>query len=318
MQCVYNAAVQNGFSSFPTLENGNIWCWGDGDIRFTKGVNRYVYEVYCKLDPDCDMAPEQDPWLVPVTGDGTRVSYRGKSITMCGVKQADVRLPSQHQTGKSMNQSRHMYIPALAGYTDEASIMPYFEEFLGAFREIEKRGYCVVDDTQHKVHIRPFVVGDLAFEQKYLKRGGGSGKTTRFCFMCSSICHFRHKGYPGGCLKCRELGIVYDDETGVQQCLCHDVCTPEFLQWEKERFEALSVRVGVSIPLSKLPPWESVGALRHECCKRCHTAQDRTRLNKMTTESQMQHWLLKRCRRKCSACCVLVLPRLLNVENKYH
>jgi hypothetical protein len=122
MQCVYNAAVHNGFSSFPALENGNIWCWGDGDIRFTKGVNRYVFEVYRKIDPDCVMPPEHDPWLVTLTGDGTRVSYRGKSITMCGVKQADVRLPSQHETGKSMNQSRHMYIPALASYTDESSI----------------------------------------------------------------------------------------------------------------------------------------------------------------------------------------------------
>jgi hypothetical protein len=51
MQCVYNAAVQIGFSSFPVHENGNIWCWGDADERFTNGVNRYVYEVYWKLDP---------------------------------------------------------------------------------------------------------------------------------------------------------------------------------------------------------------------------------------------------------------------------
>jgi hypothetical protein len=118
-----------------------------------------------------------------------------------------------------------MDIPALAGYTDESSIMPYFEEFVCVFRDIEKLGYCVVDGQQHKVHIRPFVVGDLAFEQKCLQRGVGSGKTTRFCFMCSNTCHYRHKGYPGGCWKCRELGIVYDEETGVQQCLCHDVCT---------------------------------------------------------------------------------------------
>ena len=105
MQCVYNAAVQVGFSSFPVLENGNIWCWGDADGRFTNGVNRYVYEVYCKLDPRCELAPQDDPWLVPVTGDGTRVSFRGKGITMCGVKQADARLPSQKETGKTMNQS---------------------------------------------------------------------------------------------------------------------------------------------------------------------------------------------------------------------
>jgi hypothetical protein len=244
-------------------------------------------------------ATKDDPWRVPVTGDGTRVSYRGKSITMCGVKQGDARLPSQYATGKTMNQSRHMYIPSMAGYTDETRIMPYFEEFLSVFRDIEDRGFCLVDNKEHKVHIRCFGVGDLAFEQKYLKRGGGSGKTTRFCFMCSNTCHFRHKGYPGGCWKCRALGSVYDEETGVQKCLCHDVCTPEFLQWEKERFDDLSARVGNSIPMSKRPPWESVGALRHECCRRCYTPQDRARLDKMTTEAQMQHWLLARCRRKC-------------------
>ncbi len=183
MQCVYNAAVQIGFSSFPAHENGNIWCWGDADGRFTNGVNRYVYEVYCKLIPHCELAPEDDPWLLPVTGDLTRVSFRGKGITMCGVKQADAKLPSQKETGKTMNQSRHMCIPALAGYTDEKRMMPYFDEFVAAFREIEKSGYCVVNEEEYKVNIRTFVVGDLAFEQKYLARGGGSYKTTRFCFM---------------------------------------------------------------------------------------------------------------------------------------
>ncbi len=225
-----------------------------------------MYEVYSKNVPYCEKAPAHDPWLIPVTGDGTRVSYRGKAITMCGVKEADARLPSQHETGKTMNQSRRMYLPALAGYTDEKSIMPYFEEILQAFQEIEERGYCVVDNKQFSVNIRSFVVGDLAFEQKCLGRGGGSGKTVRFCFMCSSTCHYRHKGYPGGCWKCREAGNVYDEVTGVQKCLCHDVCTPEFLRWEKERFEDLSARVATRIPMSKLPPWESVGALRHECC----------------------------------------------------
>jgi hypothetical protein len=69
--------------------------------------------------------------------------------------------------------------------------MPYFEEFVKAFLEIEERGYCVVDDKQYNINIRCFVVGDLAFEQKYLGRGGGSGKTTRFCFMCYSYSTFR-------------------------------------------------------------------------------------------------------------------------------
>ena len=298
---------KSGFRRFLFSKTGIS---GDADGRFTNGVNRYVYEVYCKLDPRCELAPQDDPWLVPVTGDGTRVSFRGKGITMCGVKQADARLPSQKETGKTMNQSRHMYIPALAGYTDEKRMMPYFDEFVAAFREIEKRGYCVVDKMEYKVNIRSFVVGDLAFEQKYLARGGGSYKTTRFCFMCSNTCHFRHKGYPGGCIKCRKLGQVYDEETGVQKCLCHDVCTPEFLLWEKERFEDLSQRVATTIPMTKIPPWESVGVLRSECVKRCVTPQDRQRLNKMTTEAQMQRWLLAKCRRK-SVYIIFVVPYTL-------
>ncbi len=71
------------------------------------------------------------------------------------------------------------------------------------------------------------------------------------------------------------------------------------MKWEKERFDDLSARVGTSIPMSKRPPWESVGALRHECCRRRYTPQERARLDKMMTEAQMQHWLLGRCRRKC-------------------
>ena len=298
MQCVYNAAVHLGFSSFPVEEVGNVWCWGDAQGRFTNGVNRYVYEVYCKIDLECKTAPADDPWLVPLTGDLARVSFRGKQITMCGVKQADIRLPSQKATGKTMNQSRHMYTPALAGYRDESKLMPFFREFLRAFMDIANRGYCVVDSTQHKVNIYPFLVADMAFEHKFLRRGGGSAKTTHFCMFCSSTCHFRHKGYPGGCRKCRRLGTVYDEVTGVQKCLHHEPCKPEFLEWEKQRFEELSHRVSSNIPESKIPTWESVGALREECWKRCKTPTDRAEFRKKTTHAQLEKWLLKRCRRK--------------------
>ncbi len=100
--------VQIGFSSFPV--HGNVWCWGEADGRFTNGVNRYLYEVCWKIDPHSEMAPKDDPWLLPVMGDLTRVSFRGKAITMCGMKQADAILPSQKETGKTMNQVRHMYV----------------------------------------------------------------------------------------------------------------------------------------------------------------------------------------------------------------
>ncbi len=39
------AAVLIGFSSFPVHENenGNVWCWGDADGRFTNGSQIYMY-----------------------------------------------------------------------------------------------------------------------------------------------------------------------------------------------------------------------------------------------------------------------------------
>jgi hypothetical protein len=139
----------------------------------------------------------------------------------------------------------------------------------------------------------------MAFLHKYLGRGGGSAKTICFCFMCSSKCHFRHKGYPGGCWKCRRTKCVYDEETGVQKCHHHDVCTPQFLDWEKKRFEELEKRVAHTIPLSKLPPWESVPALRLQCIKRCHDQNDHECVKKMSSEAKLQRWLLTRCKREC-------------------
>ncbi len=40
-----------------------------------------------------------------------------------------------------MNQSRNLYSPAVAGYTDEKSMMPYFEELVAAFVDIEQKDY---------------------------------------------------------------------------------------------------------------------------------------------------------------------------------
>ena len=300
MQRVYDEAEKLGFSSFPVEQEGNVWCWGDESGNFTNGVNRYVYETYFKPHPT--LSTEEAPWIIPVTGDLARVSFRGKSITMCGVKQADSRLPSQLLTGKSMNQSRNLYTPAVAGFTDEKKMMPYFEELVAAFVEIEKRGYCVVDGVEYPIHIRCVVVADMAFLHKYLGRGGGSSKTICFCFLCSSKCHYRNRGYPGGCLKCRRLQCVYDEDTGVQKCLHHDVCTPDFLHWEKQRFEELEAKVKPKIPLMKLPPWESVPALRLECIKRCVNDEEVAELKRMNNETKLQRWLLSRCKRKYMSC----------------
>ena len=198
-----------------------------------------------------------------------------------------------------MNQSRNLYTPAVAGYTDEKHIMPYFDEMVAAFMEIEKRGYCMYENERKYVNIKCVVVADMSFQQhKYLQRGGGSPSTTCFCFMCSSNRYYRDKCYPGGCRKCRGTNKVYDKETGVQTCLHHDVCTPEFLLWETARFEDLTKRVSTNIPLSKLPPWESVSALRSECYKRCKSPQEKAKVEAKTTEAQLQRWLLTRCKRK--------------------
>lgn len=296
MQRVFNEAQNIGFASFPSEQKGNVWCWGDEDGRFTNGVNRYIYETYYKLHST--VATKDCPWCVCVTGDAARVNFRGKGITMCGVKQSDPRLPSQFATGKTMNQSRNLYSPAVAGYTDEKSMMPYFEEMVAAFVNIEKKGFCTVDGVDYPIFIRCVVVADMSFLHKYLGRGGGSAKTICFCFLCSSKCHYRHKGYPGGCWKCRRLRCVYDDDTGAQKCLHHDVCTPEFISWENERFEDLGRRVSHKIPLCKLPPWESVPALRLECFKRCKDEKDNACVMGMITEAKLQRWLLTRCKRE--------------------
>jgi hypothetical protein len=154
MQCVYNAAVGIGFSSFPVEEKGNVWCWGDADGRFKNGVNRYVYEVYCKNDPLCEKAPahDHDPWCIPVTGDGTCVSYRVKLITMCGVKQADARLPSQHETGKTMNQSRHVLTSIGWLYWREIDNAVFRGVSLSVSRNRKKRILCGSQQAVQSIH----------------------------------------------------------------------------------------------------------------------------------------------------------------------
>ena len=53
------------------------------------GVNRYIYETYYKLHST--VATKEYSWTVCVTGDLARVNFRGKGITMCGVKSNLIR-----------------------------------------------------------------------------------------------------------------------------------------------------------------------------------------------------------------------------------
>jgi hypothetical protein len=48
-----------------------------------------------------------------------------------------------------MNQSKKLYTPAVAGYTDEKKMMPYFDEMVAAFMDIEEQGYCMYDNERY-------------------------------------------------------------------------------------------------------------------------------------------------------------------------
>jgi hypothetical protein len=300
---VLNLAKSLGFASFPTEEEGKVWCWGDEHGEFVTAVNRYVYEVYVKAR--CPLVTKEKPWLIPLTGDLVRVTSRGKSMTLCGPKIADPRLPCQQATGKTSNQSRNLYTPAVAGYVDEAHLMKYFDRMVACFREIEARGFCVVDNVRHEVFIDVLVVADMAYLHKYLGRGGGSHSCTHFCFLCSVSSKYKAEGYPGGCLKCRAGNVVYDCTTGAQRCRHHDVCDRDFLEWEAARLAYLKENVGPRIPKSCKPYYTSLDSLRAQCLSRCTLAKDFTHVNRTKTYAALERWLLAegRTREGCDLSC---------------
>jgi hypothetical protein len=286
---VHQLAQRLGFSSLPNEEHGNVWCWGDNKGNFETGVNRYVYEIYVKAR--CNLVSKEDPWIVPLTGDLARVNYRGKAITMAGPKQADPRLPCQQGTMKDSNQSRQLYTPAVAGYVNEGYVMRYFDEMVAAFRVIEQRGYCEVEGLTYPVFLNVIVVADMAYLHKYLRRGGGSHACTNFCFLCSINKKYRQEGYPGGCYKCRLLGQVYNEATGVQKCRHHDVCDAEFLKWQGERLQYLKDNVEPRIPKIARPYYEDREGLKQECLKRCINDSERNLVDKKKSIAQLEKWL---------------------------
>ena len=286
---VFKLAESLGFVSFPNEEKGKVWCWGDVHGDFVTGVNRYVYEVYVKAR--CASATVEQPWIVPLTGDLAIVSGRGKQLTMCGPKEADPRLACQQATGKTSNQSRNMYTPAVAGYVDESNVMKYFDKMVNCFREIEARGFCVVGDERHDVFINVLVVADMSYLHKYLRRGGGSHSSTNFCFLCSVNRKYRHEGYPGGCQKCRSKDIVYDKETGAQKCPHHDVCDKAFIEWETARLAYLEQYVKPRIPISSRPYYECKQSLKEQCLLRCSTASEVKQVEKKKSLATLEKWL---------------------------
>jgi hypothetical protein len=113
---VHDLAASLGWSWKENGLSGKGWCWDtDEEGAFEKGVHLPVKMVY--HDAKANGVTDGDSLIVALTGDAARVSQRGTVITTCGAKEADRRLPSQMGTGKTMNQSRRLCTPMLAGST---------------------------------------------------------------------------------------------------------------------------------------------------------------------------------------------------------
>ena len=83
-------------------------------------------QVYFGLCAALWKTRKEDPWVVAPTGDYVGTSRRGAFVTVLCTKLADRRLVQQELTGKTENQSRDMYTPSVAGFVDEAELMPYY------------------------------------------------------------------------------------------------------------------------------------------------------------------------------------------------
>lgn len=116
-----------------TFENdGRLWRW---DMK--RGVHTYLKRKYVDLKAKCT---KEDPFIVCPTGDGLRVSQRGASMAMCGLKVVDRKHPETNGTGKSMNQSPHLYTPAICALGGEKETMPAFREMVKILQKVENQG----------------------------------------------------------------------------------------------------------------------------------------------------------------------------------
>ena len=298
-------AAALGLSSMPDTK---IWCWGDSTgNEMREGVHRYIKTVY--YDKWDTRVTADDPYVVVLTGDLARVSLKGKFVTLCGAKECDRRLKSQKQTvghQNNMNQSRTLYVPAAAGYVDESDLMPYFEQLLELFVEVEQQKYIIVDNKRYEnVFIKVLVVADMMFLHKFTDRGGCCATTTHFCMFCSCMSKFRHEGEPGGCDECRRARQVYDDQ-GFQICIHHDHVTPDKKARQLQRQGQLEQLLRGKMPPRKKPVWENLTSLQRACLDRCvpgsttldgrpaYKPKDLDKIPKMTI-AQCNAWLDQRC-----------------------
>ena len=297
-------AAALGLSFMP---QGNSWCWGDSTGDMKEAVHRYIKSTY--YDKWDTRVTEDDPYIVVLTGDLARVSLKKKCVTLCGAKECDRRLTSQKQTvghRNNMNQSRNLYVPAMAGYVKESDIMPRFQQLVDLFVEVEQQKFIIVDNKRYdNVFIKVLVVADMMFLHKFTGRGGGCATSIHFCMMCSCISKFRNEGEPGGCDACRRDNKVYDTN-GLPICIHHDVLTPEKRARQKQRQAQLEGILRGKQPPRKKPLWEDLAGLQLACIERCvpgHTnldgrlAYNPADLNKFPTMTiaQCNAWLDARC-----------------------
>jgi hypothetical protein len=144
MDLVHDQAVQLSFVFMPEDGGGKVWCWGDCRALLERAVNLYVKAIY--YDACCDGVTEDNPWVIPITGDAVKTSQRRAVAIVMGKKQSDGHLKNQERAGQSlMRQSCDMYTPAVAGYATESEIMDYFHALVREFQQIERQGFCTVN-----------------------------------------------------------------------------------------------------------------------------------------------------------------------------
>jgi hypothetical protein len=88
-EIAYEASAAAFGSEFPPAENGELWKW---DMK--KGVHMYLKKMYCDIKLD-SATKESKPLKVVATGDAARMSQRGHTVTVCGLKIVDERHPEQ-------------------------------------------------------------------------------------------------------------------------------------------------------------------------------------------------------------------------------